>query len=216
MEKSSDFEEIKFCTDKTDIKSCFSSENLNFLLYKYKKGEMMTSPHKKLNEILFAAQGTVRIYGIKSTGDLFPVNQQKAPIILGDIEFSQKGNPPFYTEAVTDVICLALPLEPYENTLHSDVKFLNTLLKSYGEKLRLFAFVDAASDTIEERVMLYLKNISPEGEINGIEGAVLKLRCSRRQLQRVLKKLCEKGSLEKIGKGRYRLSSKKKNYPYDE
>lgn len=216
MEKSSSVEEIKFWTDKTDIKSCFSTENINFLIYKYAKGEMITSPHKKLREILFAVQGTVRIYGIKSTGDLFPVNQQKAPIILGDMEFAQKGNPPFYTEAVTDVICLALPLEPYEETLHKDVKFLNTLLLSYGEKLRLFAFVDAAADTIEERVLLYLKNICPEGEINGIEGAVLKLRCSRRQLQRVVKKLCENGSLEKLGKGRYRLSSNKNNTSYND
>lgn len=34
---------------------------------------------------------------------------------------------------------------------------------------------------------------------------LLQLRCSRRQLQRVLKKLCEENTVEKVGKGKYRL-----------
>ena len=49
-----------------------------------------------------------------------------------------------------------------------------------------------------------MKRNAPAFELNGIEAAVLQLRCSRRQLQRVLKKLCETGQVEKTGKGRYR------------
>lgn len=83
--------------------------------------------------------------------------------------------------------------------------FLQMLLRSYGEKLRLFAFVDVPAETIEERVLLYLRHVCPSHELRGIEAAVLQLRCSRRQLQRVLAKLCASGEVEKLGKGRYRL-----------
>ena len=46
----------------------------------------------------------------------------------------------------------------------------------------------------------------------GMESATLQLRCSRRQLQRVLKKLCLQGKIEKVGKGRYRLAADGKSH----
>lgn len=64
--------------------------------------------------------------------------------------------------------------------------------------------MDVAAATIEERVVLYMQ-ATPGQELWGIENAVLQLRCSRRQLQRVLKKLCASGRAEKTGKGCYRL-----------
>ena len=64
--------------------------------------------------------------------------------------------------------------------------------------------MDVAAATIEERVVLYMQ-ATPGRELWGIENAVLQLRCSRRQLQRVLSKLCHENRIEKIGKGRYRL-----------
>ena len=123
------------------------------------------------------------------------------------MEFAEGGNPPFFTEAVTDVTCIALPVQPYEKQLHADNRFLHVLLHSYAKKLHFFAFVDAPAETIEERVLLYLKNVCPNHTIQGIEAAVLQLRCSRRQLQRVLQKLCAEQKLKKIGKGRYTLAA---------
>ena len=64
--------------------------------------------------------------------------------------------------------------------------------------------MDVAAATIEERVVLYMQ-ATPGRELWGIENAVLQLRCSRCQLQRVLKKLCASGRAEKTGKGYYRL-----------
>lgn len=90
--------------------------------------------------------------------------------------------------------------------LNSDLKFLHTLLRSYREKLRLFALVDTPARNTEQRVLLYLEKISPAHSLEGITGAVLQLRCSRRQLQRVLSKLCAEGKVIKTGKGRYQLA----------
>ena len=175
------------------------------MLYQYQKGEQITSPNKNLDSILFVVDGTIRIYGLRRDGAISPVNQQNAPIILGDMEFSTHEKSKFFAEAVTDVICVALPIKQHEKQLHCDILFLHTLLHSYAKKMQLFTMIDALAETIEERVLLYLKDFSPTHELIGIEAAILQLRCSRRQLQRVLQKLCAEGKVEKIGKGRYRL-----------
>ena len=93
----------------------------------------------------------------------------------------------------------------YQKQLHCDLRFLHLLLKSYGDKLALFTSIDVPASTTEERVLLYMKNISPAHELNGLEAAIHQIHCSRRQLQRVLKKLCSTGQIEKTGRGRYRL-----------
>ena len=67
--------------------------------------------------------------------------------------------------------------------------------------------VDSVVATIEERLLLYMRNECPFYELKGIEAATMQLRCSRRQLQRILKKLCMEKKIEKTGKGRYRLIS---------
>ena len=48
----------------------------------------------------------------------------------------------------------------------------------------------------------------PARILNGIEHAALRLQCSRRQLQRVIKSLCEQGKLVRLGKGRYKMTEK--------
>lgn len=207
MRKLRDSKQIHDWIEKGNVRGYFSTPDLNFLVYQYEKGEKITSPDKRLEEILFITEGTIRIYGIRDDGTVTPVNQQNAPTILGDIEFVEPGTTPFFTEAVTGVTCIALPIKPYEQQLNADIRFLHILLHSYAQKLQIFAFVDAPAGTIKERVLLYLKNICPDHELRGIEAAVLQLRCSRRQLQRALQQLCAEGKIEKVGKGRYRLSS---------
>ena len=57
---------------------------------------------------------------------------------------------------------------------------------------------ETISSSVEERVLFYLRSVSPEHELRGIE-SLLRLRCSRRQLQRVLGKLLAEGRIRKIG-----------------
>ena len=53
----------------------------------------------------------------------------------------------------------------------------------------------------------YRRKIQPDHEITSVNHTLQQLHCSR-QLQRVLKKLYENGSLQKTGRGRYRLSER--------
>ena len=133
------------------------------------------------------------------------MDRLNSPALLGDLEFVEEGRSTFYAEACGRVVCLALYLPPCRDALDRDLRFLHTLLRSYAGKIKLFSEMDITAATIEERVLMYMATACPGRELRGVEAAALQLRCSRRQLQRVLKKLCAEGRAEKTGKGRYHL-----------
>lgn len=205
MRKIRDKKEIEYWLNEGNIRENFNTQNLIFYLHKYEKGEYLTSPNNSTSDLLFVVKGTVQIYSVYDDGNIVPVNQIDSPTLIGDIEFSKERNSPFFVEAKTEVICIAISMEKYREELNCDLKFLHMLIKSYIDKLQLFTSIDIQASTIEEKVLLYMKNINPNNEINSIEGAMHQIRCSRRQLQRVLKKLCILGKIEKIGKGKYKL-----------
>lgn len=196
---------MEYWLQKGHIRENFDTENLPFSVCRFEKGEYLTRQGGRLAELLFLIEGEVQIYGIREDGSVTPVNRHEAPVLLGDAEFVMGGASSLFTEARTTVICAALPMEPYRAELDRDVKFLHLLLRSYAGKFHTMATLEASAKTIEERVLLYMRHVCPNEEIGGIETALLQLRCSRRQLQRVLKKLCEENTVEKVGKGKYRL-----------
>ena len=61
------------------------------------------------------------------------------------------------------------------------------------------------AQNLEEKLLFFLSRVQPDHEIRSVNQTLQPLHCSRRQLQRVLKKLCEEGRIIKTGRGRYRL-----------
>lgn len=187
------------------IEDYFDTKNLSFELYQYEKGEILASPDRPIQSILFLAEGMVQIYGILSDGGKLSVRLMEKPTILGDVEFCRNVQSPLFTEAMTKVTCLALPLDVYKDILDKDVKFLHVLLRSLTVKLVSNSKNDVETPTLEERVMFYFENVFENHQFCGVEAATVQLRCSRRQLQRVLKKLCDESKVIKVGKGKYKL-----------
>ena len=72
-------------------------------------------------------------------------------------------------------------------------------------RLAVSAVMAASAQTLEEKVLFFLQKVQTSHEISSVNNALQPLHCSRRQLQRVLKKLCDEGRLVKTGRGRYRL-----------
>lgn len=186
----------------------FDTVGLSFQAFRFEKGEYLVAPGRRMDWLLFLVEGRVRIYGIRESGSLLPVDRLDSPALLGDLEFVEDGRSAFYAEACGDVVCLALYVPAFRPALDKDLRFLHVLLHAYADKIRMFSAMDLTAATIEERVLLYMTTACPSQELRGIEAAVLQLRCSRRQLQRVLKKLCAEGRVEKVGKGRYRLTGR--------
>ena len=90
--------------------------------------------------------------------------------------------------------------------LLNDNRFLRYLLNSVTEKLMLYSSSQSNFSTLEESFLSYLSERCPDQTFSGVEKMAMQLHCSRRQLQRVLKKLLEEGRLVKLSKGSYRLS----------
>lgn len=205
MQRITDTAQIEHWLEQENIRSLFDTPNLVFHARRYEKGEILTSPYKPTNELLFLVEGTVQIYGLHEDGSLRPISLTQRPALLGDVEFCTHGKSTFFAEARTASVCLTLSVEQYRVQLERDITFLHTLLASYNRKLSIISAMDMIPPTLEERVLFYVRNICPNNELAGVETAVFQLRCSRRQLQRVLKKLCEEGRLCKAKKGCYHL-----------
>ena len=69
----------------------------------------------------------------------------------------------------------------------------------------MFISIEGVEGTAEDRVIRYMQDFCRDGILDGVGNAMYMLRSSRRQLQRALACLVEKGRIERIGKGRYRL-----------
>ncbi len=205
MRRIQNAEQIEKWVAQYRIRDWFDTPRLEFGACWYEKGEYLASPSRVTDLLQFVVRGTVQIYGVREDGGLSPVNQVDSPTLIGDIEYSQRGRPPFFAQAKTRVLCVTLPVERWRSVLDRDLRFLHRLLQAYAEKLQIFACMDVSAPTVRQRVLLYLQNSAPGAELRGVDAAVLQLRCSRRQLQRVLRQLCAEGQLEKLGKGRYRL-----------
>ena len=144
-------------------------------------------------------QNTNLVAGVSLCAPIFTLM-----IALGDMEFVDDLNPMFFAEAKTKVKTLALSLKEYKENLNQDFQFLHTLLNSIAAKLKQSSTNQFVYQSVEERFLHYIHYYC-KGSLKSIEEAINYLHCSRRQLQRILKKLCDEEKIIKEGKGRYKI-----------
>ena len=132
------------------------------------------------------------------------VSRTGAGTLLGDVEFCGANGGTFYTGAAERVLCLAIPFAENRKTLEDDSIFLRFALRQMAQKLTM-STMDVTMQTLEEKLLLYLDKMQPDHTIHSVNETVIALHCSRRQLQRVLKTLCDDGRLARTGKGHYQL-----------
>ena len=191
------------------IRDRFDTPELAFRGFQYQKGELICSPINPAEYIFFLIEGSVQLYDLRPDGRKLPVASVSEDVVIGDMEFVTGRPTTFFVEAAEDCVCLALPVAPYREALEKDVRFLHSLLDDMAEKFERDADAGISSANLDERVLEYLRGKVPTHEITEVETLLYQLRCSRRQLQRALKKLCEEGQLEHLGKGHYRLTEEK-------
>lgn len=185
----------------------FSSTPKELHVYQYEKGELLTAPFEPLKQLLFIVKGEIRIYGLREDGGMYSVSVGEKSTLLGDMEFSGYDVFPYYTEVIDTVLCISIPFLANRVQLEEDPVFLRYIIWQLAAKLKLSTHMELSAQTLEEKVLLYLKESVADHTIREINLTVERLHCSRRQLQRVLKKLCEEGKVVKEGKGCYRLHS---------
>lgn len=206
---------MKIIRDSAQVQRCFEQHHVEqyfelppsaFHLRSYEKGELLCSPMKRLEDLLILLEGKIYLYGLNQQGRQIPISAGSGYVLLGDMEFATGTETPFYAQAQSRVLCLALSMERNRAALHEDRTFLHLLIQSLAQKILFQSAIELPSATIEERVLRYL-NTTEGHRMEGIESTALLLRCSKRQLLRTLKKLCQEGKTERIGHRLYRLRS---------
>lgn len=186
-------------------KTHFQSRPPVLRLLEYEKGELLNHPLKPLDQFLLIIEGSITIYDISHDGRIRYITRAGHGALLGDVEFSGSQSQIFYTETLERVLCLSVPFQENRSALENDPVFLRYILFQLAEKLSLSSTMDSMGQTLEEKVLQYLRTIQPSHEICFVNHAMQILHCSRRQLQRVLRKLCDEEILEKTKRGNYKL-----------
>lgn len=174
-------------------------------LVEFEKGEILNDPLQSLSRFYIIVGGSVSIYHLTEDGSIRYIPKAANETLLGDMEFSGAGNQSLYIEAAEAVLCLDLPFRENLEVLENDPVFLRFVLGQLAGKLSLSSVMTASAQTLEEKVLFFLGKVQPDHTISSVNHALQPLHCSRRQLQRVLKKLCNEGLVIKIGRGSYRL-----------
>lgn len=191
-----------------NLESRFEISRLYPGLCLYEKGELLTAPTISQRYLLFIVSGAVQIYGIGYDGRKIPVNLAKKGSVIGDIEFCSARNSNLFSEAVQETLCIGISMQEARRVLKDDIRFLHYLLSELSKKVYLTNVSEVSAISVEEKLLLYMKEECEKQTMRGVEHTTMRLQCSRRQLQRVLSELCERGEIEKIGKGVYRLAKK--------
>ena len=203
-------DELDYYLKQGKIRDCFQDPDLPFRLIRYQRGELLASPEKPLKELLFLVEGNVRVYGLREDGSILSISMGQNTLadgltMLGDMEFARKDTISVFIEAMGEVVCIALPLEENRQRLEQDPVFLQFIIHQMSERLHQLTVIGNHAQPLEERLLTFLQEIRPDHELCGMEEEAVRLRVSRRQLQRAVEKMTRQGILKKTGRGRYRL-----------
>ena len=203
---------MKEIVEKDRLEHFFGEQQAHFRqrppvikLVEFEKGEILNDPLKPLDRFYILVRGSVSIYHLTEDGTIRYISKASRGTLLGDMEFSGAGNQSFYIEAAETVLCLAMPFRENQSVLENDPVFLRFVVRQLAGKLSLSAGMTVSAQTLEEKVLFFLGKVQADHTISSVNQAFQALHCSRRQLQRVLKKLCDESLIVKMGRGRYRL-----------
>lgn len=181
-----------------------------FELLQLPKGHVLCEKGDEINEMYLLVEGKLKIYATTLDDKRLILRFQEAMGLIGDIEFIQ-GTPVLYTiETSTDCIVIRLPYAVLRQKAAQEPQFLTFLLKVVTNKFR--AKTDAASLNllypVEVRLASYLLSTKADNERllyheeakdSGMNDIADMVGTSYRHLNRVIKKLCNDGVIERIG-----------------
>ena len=196
---------LEFYLSKYRIPSFFDTQQLPFRLYEYQPGEMMNILHPTEEYLKFVVDGEFDLYAVMEEGSLYLLKHCKAFYFLGDLAFCGKQPSGRYQEVTKKVRTIEMSLGAVKQVLDKDNRFLHYLLETLADRLNYSAYVRSNFHDAEFSLLSHIRRRCPNQTLTSVEDAAFQLNYSSRQLQRVLKKLTEQGTLERIGKGQYKL-----------
>ena len=172
-------------------------------LYSFVSHERLSEKLNPKQFLIFLVCGTVKIFTPRSNGSLNQITRSSAPVCFGDMEFTNQDMKQFQIETITQCEFICLDITINRNKIEQDTKLLLYLLHSVSQKSINIAEMHSETTDIESRVLYYIDNEANNHEIHGVLQLSQHINCSRRQLQRILKKLQNENIIIKKKKGVY-------------
>ena len=189
---------------KYGIRNLFSAEDLPFRLYRYDVGDIMNVLHPQEQYLKFIVDGRIGVDTVDSDGNLQRIVEETAFVYFGEVEILGRSFQNHFHEVLETVYSIELPWEPLRQVLWNDLKFLQFLVKHMSRTIYIATnSMEASSEDIRSKLLRYIKYECKDDSFSGMEETAKRLRCSRRQLQRVVSQLVEEGVLIKTGWGTY-------------
>ena len=191
---------------KFHIRSFFDTPDLPFRLYEYAPGEMINVVHPMEESIKFIVEGVFDHYKIQEDGTPYLIAHCDGFGFMGDLAFCGRQPANRYQEVIETLRAVELPLEPLRKTLENDNRFLRFLLDTMAQRMTNSMHIRSDMTSAEKALLGYLRWRCPDHTITNVTETAFHMNYSRRQLQRVLKDMTEKGTLIRLGKGHYTLA----------
>ena len=196
---------LERCLEAHSIRAFFDTPDLPFRLFEYGPGEIMNLLHPNERYFKFVVEGVLDLYVILPSGEKHMIHRSSGFGCLGYLEFCGQETPERCQEVVETVRTVELEVELLRERLEVDVTFLHYLNRTMAQLLTFSLPRHPEFDSLEDALLAHVRWHCPDRVIRNVEQTAARLNHSRRQLQRVLKDLTERGVLEKTGRGCYRL-----------
>ena len=207
MVECNDHKLMKAYMTKYGIREFFSTENLPFRMYRYDVGDIMNVLHPQEQYLKFIVDGRIGVDTVDREGNLLRIGETSAFVYYGEVEILGRSFSNHYHQVLETVYSIELPWEPLREILWNDLKFLQFLVQHMSRSIYIATHnAEASSEDIQSRLLRYIKHECKDGAFSGMEETAKRLRCSRRQLQRVVCQLVEEGRLVKTGWGTYSMA----------
>ncbi len=207
MVECNDHKLMKAYMTKYGIREFFSTENLPFRMYRYDVGDIMNVLHPQEQYLKFIVDGRIGVDTVDREGNLLRIVETSAFVYYGEVEILGRSFSNHYHQVLETVYSIELPWEPLREILWNDLKFLQFLVQHMSRSIYIATNnAEASSEDIQSRLLRYIKHECKDGAFSGMEETAKRLRCSRRQLQRVVCQLVEEGRLVKTGWGTYSMA----------
>lgn len=201
----------QYC-QKLDIGSHFSNwEKLDKKLVHYTKGELIVMYGECSDKLFFLVNGKIKFYCIADNYEEYFFFNAKNDGLFGEVEYVMGIPSITQSEVLEDCDCIIIPIEKNRHLLDDDLKFQTFITRILAQKyndMRL-NYVDVETFSLEERLARYLVSQLDEELVDNLKQMSRVMRCSYRQLLRVIKKFCQMGYLERLStKGKYRIADR--------
>lgn len=216
MKKTKNKNIIKKAVEENAIHTFFNDwTHLELTLVTYERGEYVQLSEEKLDVIKFCISGEFEVSSISPSGKYFIVSKETAPNIFGDMEFASGSSHTTGMNAValTEIVCLELPLKQNRELLLSDNTFLRFMCHNLGKKALESSsrYEQMAQYPPECRLSAFLLINAPQNRIDQHLGEACQLLgISYRHMMRLLHEFCERGILKNgQKKGHYIIVDRK-------